>query len=405
MSPAVFSVRGVVVDEAGAPAGGVVVALVDEDAVSDDLIGVGLTGDDGAFGVSFTKEAFQQEALEVEVTPDLYLVASVKDGERLVPVARVDLGTLDGPGERDVGAVRLPLSAGRAPVAVPELEPVPGGKKRARRTRLSDELVRVAADEIRPIVERLTGLPVGGTQVHVLDRVGRAHAAIVARVTGKPMSEAQIVGCERGAGFMGLAGLYDPFSGAVFLDRVKLERQNLDGVKVMIGHELVHAGQFKAHPAMIDAFTETLRDTVRAAEVDATAAAEAVAAAGKAAVDLRDAVDPALGPEARAANDRAFGFMANLEGYASHIEHDFLRKMYRLAEPLPHHTLVEAMLIAVTAPEDGADDARRAAQAKQDEYVVGRVAYQARAQGGNPATFDPDLRPARTAPGASGATR
>ncbi|MCA9634310.1 MAG: hypothetical protein KC766_41980 [Myxococcales bacterium] len=67
---------------------GVVVAVVDDDALVDDLLAFGTVGADGAFQLDFTSHAFRQEFFEFESSPDLYLVASRIEGEELVPFHR-----------------------------------------------------------------------------------------------------------------------------------------------------------------------------------------------------------------------------------------------------------------------------------------------------------------------------
>src|SRR4051812_34617676 len=100
MARPIFSVRGRVAWSDGAPAAGAYVAIVDADPDLDDLLGAGATAADGSFRLSFTTEAFNQEALEQETTPDLYIVVSLPSRlggagpTVLEPALRRDFGKL-----------------------------------------------------------------------------------------------------------------------------------------------------------------------------------------------------------------------------------------------------------------------------------------------------------------------
>jgi hypothetical protein len=106
----IFRLRGRVVTREGQPLSNVVVALVDADAVFDDLLGAGRTYEDGLFRLAFTRQAFNQERFEHEQYPDLYVVLAGRQqpGDPLVPLVRRDFQGLRWAGEEDLGDLVCP---------------------------------------------------------------------------------------------------------------------------------------------------------------------------------------------------------------------------------------------------------------------------------------------------------
>jgi hypothetical protein len=382
MERSVFKVRGSVVDLDNDPLNNVVVAIVDEDAVSDDLIGVGVTVN-GGFQLSFTAEAFNQEPMELEGTPDLYLVLSVTQAGSLVAVRRVDFTDRRFEhDEEDLGTIEIPFRPGEAPKAVPNLAPLPGYKKRVRRLTIDDEVLTYAVEEIAPLVEALTGWEdvSRGIRVEAVEHGGEAFARLLSRAGLATFSEAEVRRSILRSGIAGSHALYDPFSASIYVDVTKTERQNLDGLKVIIGHELVHAGQFQHHPQLVQEYRELL---------EAVLAAERADRAGGGTATLSGALG--LGKRGREASKKSFGFMANLEGYASYIENDFIRKVLNCAQGMPHLSIGEELVQFLLVVE-GVLQLSRTEHSMPDKYAVGREVYRAMQKGDRPVRFEPTLR-------------
>lgn len=102
--------------------------------------------------------------------------------------------------------------------------------------------------------------------------------------------------------------------------------------------------------------------------------------------------------------EEGWQIMANIEGYAAYIERKFLRKIYTHAYELAD-VIAEAdaffrdQLANRTLPsgakldETAAEELERIFSTKAAQYDVGMAAHVARAEGEQPAPFDPDLRP------------
>jgi hypothetical protein len=381
----VHRLHGRVVHADGQPAADVLVAVADEDWAWDDLLGVGQTGPDGSFHLSFTPDAFRQEPLELESTPDIYVVLSIARDDQLVPVHRAAFPGLSFDGDSsDLGAVTLPPR--EAWEALEGLTAAPGWRKSTRRVDLSGALVAHCLAEIGPMVERLTGWVdiVQRTRVEVVPGPSLAWGAVLGAVSGTKLGALERTVLDTVMGIGGLAGLYDPYGRTVYLVESTLGAQNLDGVKVTLGHELVHAGQFLHHPELIERYSTYVASMVTANATDNTSPRADADPGG-------DVLDPRLGPAAAAAYQQSRSFMTNLEGYATYIEHDHLRPRYPMGTPLPHLSLWGRALVAVLRPEGKVGAG--VMSDKQSEYAVGRRAYQRLRQGGAPARFDPALDP------------
>lgn len=365
-------------------------AIVDEDPNLDDLLGVGTTAADGTFRLSFTTDAFNQEAAEQEKRPDIYLVISLVQEETLVPVLRRDFGKLafaSAALEEDLGTTTLPLDLGHKPLRLSS-HVAPGRGKIVRRTRLDDTVVQAAAREIAPLVERLTGWSglLEGVRFDVVDDPAVAQLDQVARSLGqRDLSErerAVLALVTLGCGSM--AAIWDHAANAVHLYRPALESQNFDYLKVAIGHELVHVGQSRYHPELAVIHARYARTMV-----------EHLLARRLAPLDtLR----------------QGHGLMANIEGYAAYIERRYLRAIYTharsiadLTEAADEHfrelTIARNLGRFELPPIESispAEQAERAMYSKQAQYESGLAAYVSRTDGEQPAPFDPALRPELT---------
>ncbi len=381
MARAIFRLRGRVVHASGAPAEGAIVALVDADPDLDDLIAVGVTGADGVYRASFTIDAFNQEEGEDETIPDLYAMVSVANGASITPMVRHEIGKLGFEREEDVGDIRLPPPFQIPPLGSSSLRIAPGRGKIVRRVRLDDELIGIALDEVAPIVEELTGFTDLRRDVRfvILDdffenRRARWERRIGDKLSAKQLSRILEQARECDAS---LVAEWDADTREVLLNRQFLEAQSYDFLKTSLGHELVHVGQTRSSPENEQRYRELTRRTWPYYLSDAPVPVEI----------LRELTQ----------------HMANIEGYAEYIESYFLQKLYTHAELLGHAVraaddrfrnlratrLTDEQLAALTSE----DIFERYGASKRIQYVSGARAYAAIRPSGQPAPFDPGLRP------------
>lgn len=361
----------------GAPAAGIWVALVDADPELDDLLGVGVTGADGAFRLSFTSEAFNQEPGEDEALPDLYAVLSVAGDKGPVPVARRALHGLSFERAEHLGSLTLPAQPAAGKPAARRLSAMPGSGKAARRLRLDAEIVAHASAEIAPLVEAVTGWSglLQGIQFEIDEEMADGVRRYASALLGREISAEEWPQVETA-----YVAIWDPVGARVFLNRKLLEAQNLDYLKVAIGHELVHVGQTRNHPAMDAEFRRM-----------ATGALTLLLS----------------GSNARSSAEE-WSFMANIEGFATYIEEHYLRRVYTHASALPDIAAMATSrfeyrrgkrrvdrAVADLASEGSASPAGPARHwgTTASQYTAGCAHYLSLHQDGRPARFDPAARP------------
>jgi hypothetical protein len=365
----IFKLKGTLKSAEGEAAPGLLVAIVDEDALDDDdLIGVGKTDAAGSFHLSFLGSEFRQDALEVEETPDIKIVVSAfLDGTAKAIFQRSFPDLSWATREVDLGEIVLDGVNLREPVPLPDVAPAPGADKRAAHLHIDDELVRYCLAEVAPLVERLTGWSnlLEGLKVEVapslaptmirepLIGAGKDPTDLAAKMTAfvTDLMQGPGAGC----------ALYDAHTHTVIFNSSILEQVNLEGLKVMCGHELVHVGQFKYTPGLREYNLAHLRGMIAGAATET--------------------------PEE---STRKMAYMTELEGYAKYIESDFLQdRFYPLALLVYNPSITENVvraILAAAAPEPVDPKASKAAQ-----YLDGRELYRKRQQGDAPARFQMDV--------------
>jgi hypothetical protein len=389
MSSRTFHVRGRVVTPTGAPATDVIVSVVDVDDILDDVLGVGRPRSDGRFELAFRTEAIRQDAFEREQIPSEMVVDVYRAREEGTPPLLHHTSRFDGltfaDGTEDLGDIVVPDDPGTGTGTTPiDLGDV-------KRLSLDEGVLAAALAEVAPLVERLTGW-------------SNLRDAVEVRITDSP-SEVQReletslgIACETGPSswlfplvervltvFTGeFGGLYDPVRRILWVHRRPMERLGLDALKVTLGHELVHAGQFRAHPEILESYVKTV-----------------------VAFRKMGTQEPTL--EDRRAVVAAFAFMANIEGHAQHLEDDELRRVFPLTAVIPHVPVLVAVVGLVLSawersfggfppPENLAlRRARDAGEAlfatawdlKGAQYTWGLEFYRSRRAGDRPAPFSP----------------
>jgi hypothetical protein len=361
-----FHLQGRVTRANRTPLPGIAIAVVDRDPYRDDLLGVGVTDREGRFQLSFTTREFRLDAFERETRPDLRLVCSVRQGEKLVVCHLEDRPFPEQTRRLDLGDVVV-HSWNDGPRLRPDLVPIPGLRDVVRLD-LDDELISHALHEVVGHVERLTGWS------GLLDDLRTADISAFGAEIGQVMTDAGIEGrFARGVAraifervvLYATFGLYSPHSHTIFLNAGALEHCNLDGLKVILGHELVHVGQFRNHPELIEKHRRVTADLSRR-----------LAEAGDGPVDVNALLEDAP----------IRTHMRLIEGYAAYIQ-GYLEAIYPLAMVVPHRSWFDRLVIAAfrrTTP-----DLDHILESKLAQYTEGRAHFQAQGTGPQPQPFRP----------------
>lgn len=351
-------------------------AIVDEDAMDeDDLLGLGIVGPEGAFSVSFLGSEFRQDAFEMEETPDIKIVVSLKMDGAFKPVFVQVFDELDWSSRQaDLGQIDLGRVNFQAPEPLADEEALPGVNKRAKRLDIDDAMVRECVTEVAPIVEHLTGWRglLDGLKIEVADSLAPYMMRETLRAQGKEPSsaEARITAAladlvqAPGAG----CALYDPHIHTLVVNRSIMEQAGLDALKIMCGHELVHVGQFKNTPGLT---AHNLHHLQAMGTTMINASQEEFATVG--------------------------AYMIELEGYAKYIESDFLhKKFYSMATLMYHASVFEQLVQALlTSLSEGVSADQNA---KANQYSEGLERYRKRQVGEIPARFELDVASLPRAP-------
>lgn len=227
-------------DDFHTPWGGAWVQVMDLDRFRHDLVAEGPTQADGTFEVDFTTDEFNLDTFEDETWPELWIVVSrtTADGERVAVDSR---------------GVPRSLWVGQSVViddivvdewmyALPLTEEVPAANSPGGdRIELTPELLEQFARRVEPEVERWTGWTnlVDDVSFEVSDDLADAmmsHVPIDLGFVTRGLVN-QTVGRM-------VAALYEPMTKTIFV-HPRCEAFNSEGMKVVLGHELVHAGQFR----------------------------------------------------------------------------------------------------------------------------------------------------------------
>ena len=362
MDTEIFEVIGQVTSKRGFAIHNLRVAVVDQDMMFHDLIGVGFTDKNGEFQLSFTRSEFNQDAFENEEVPDLMLICSVWDDDRFKVVHQHTCGELAfKDGSEDLGTVVID-SWDEAPRFIEGADPSPGLTKRVARLDITEPLVSHCLAEVAPLVEELTGWPdlLADLKVDITDDISPYFRKLTEEVLGESTWVSRQLD-RLLAWSSSVMALYDPTSHTIAINRSRMARYtNLDGFKVILGHELVHVGQFKQHPELIKLYRAQL-DWIRelleeSEELDVAAVQEAV---GRSEFQAR---------------------MSELEGYAYYIQRDYLERRYHMATWFEHASLFEglfqgAIKFLVPGMQGGND-------LKLTQYESGSQAYRSLRGGG-----------------------
>ena len=147
------------------------------------------------------------------------------------------------------------------------------------RLKVTDRLIERLVGEVAPLVEEVTGwdLAIGGLRPRVLPKdmgyeeicLGRLRGAGIAIERFEPRGllrrlieyviEANVLGA------------YEPSTEELLVVRENVDDSNLDGLRVVVSHELVHRGQHVNHPNVferVDAMLRSLFDAIASGPMD-----------------------------------------------------------------------------------------------------------------------------------------
>ena len=345
------------------------VAVVSDDWLRDDLIGVGLTDEHGAFRLSFTRDEFNQDWGIEKDLPNLYIVLSAQFNGELKAIQRYDFPNLTfKSGHEDLGELTIDRWRNGIPLIDEDLDPTPGWSKRVERLEVDVDLVKDCLIEVTPLVEQLTGWRhlLDDLNIVVVDNAGdyliKDFAELLNVEEDSFGAKVMKVALQHCAAFL---GLYDPIRHTLIINEDMMEHHNMDALKVVIGHELVHVGQFKNHPELIE------EHKLRFAELKSLFERET------------------LSIEEFKEKFESFGFqsqMKELEGYAYYIQRDFLEAHYNLSTFFEHSSLIERLMKSFIQSLLGQDEIAGMTQIKVDQYVEGAELYRGRG-GDEPVRF------------------
>lgn len=244
------------------------------------------------------------------------------------------------------------------PLALPLAErswrrgPVPRVPWRFLRPPTDPESMALHLRRVEPYVSRATGWSglANDVTVEVTSRLDRPLEHILLNA-GLEVRAAARLALRLAMGVM-FGALYDPWRRTIFVNRGWLHVQNVDQLAVLLGHELVHVGQFDHTPGLMDEYREELVERL------------ASASQPRGAAELRRLM--------------SWPFMANIEGYAAAIETHELRPRFPLAAHLRLARRPQELVDRLTRrllPELVAG-----ARSKQAQYDGGRRGYEARAR-------------------------
>jgi hypothetical protein len=130
-------------------------------------------------------------------------------------------------------------------------------------------LVRRLAEEVQPLVTKLTGwqLDLPGLEIRVLPQDRGYEEVVLHRLQGAGLSidkDAPRGLFERIVEYVvehSVAAAYEPSTGELSVIRENVDDSNLDGLRLVVAHELVHRGQHFQHPELFVRVDSVVRST------------------------------------------------------------------------------------------------------------------------------------------------
>jgi hypothetical protein len=349
-----FNLNGRVVNIKGDPISGIKVSIVDKDFFYDDLLGVGFTDSSGSFRIEFTEKEFNQNFFENEVLPDIYLVFSSYDlnEKKYKTVDLQEFFSLKFENKMESLGNIVIKSFDFSNHNLKNQDPTPGISKRVKRLNLDDELLSHCLTEVTPIVEYLTGwkdlllnlnfkITNDFTEVfsNLMSINGSKKIDMFEKIIFKSISK-------------GFLALYDPSTHCIYIHKDRVSLQNLDAVKVILGHELVHVGQFKYFPELIQEQRKAVQflQSLETVEFDS----------------ISDFIIKFKDSEYNL-------FMQKIEGYAYYIQTEYLQNYYNCATFFEQGSIIQDLIIVLL--NKLGMDLESVSQLKNSQYIEGRELF------------------------------
>ena len=145
------------------------------------------------------------------------------------------------------------------------------------RLNVTDQLVADLARQVEPFVRAATGwnLKLDTLRTRALPKNRGYEEVLLGRLTGAGIA----VDAEGRRGIIerlieyiiegAILAAYQPATGELLVIRENVDDSNLDGLRLLIAHELVHRGQHLHHPELFQRIDTMIRDTVASMNNDA----------------------------------------------------------------------------------------------------------------------------------------
>ena len=197
------------------------------------------------------------------------------------------------------------------------------------RLSVTDGLVRGLVDEVAPLVAEATqwGLAVESLAVRVLPRDRGYEEVVLGRLRGVGID----VEDEHPRGIIerlieyvvegNVLAAYEPSTSHLLVVRENVDDSNLDGLRLVVGHELVHRGQHINHGELFGRVDRAIRDIFRRMDEEALSFREMLA--------LLDEITPV---------------MALLESHAAYVQ-ELLRETHFPHAVIESHFSLPALLL------------------------------------------------------------
>ncbi|MCF7859607.1 MAG: hypothetical protein K9N07_09870 [Candidatus Cloacimonetes bacterium] len=334
-----FSLMGRVVDKNHNPISGILVTILDKDLIFDDLMAMGTTGDDGIFLFNFTTDEFRLDFLEFETTPDIYCYFSLLDDKKqeVITLKKQEFFKRKFNQEEDLGDIVLDNYLSRAvPEDLQDIEIFELDKKAKKRLNITEDLVESCVNEVLPLVEQATNWH------DILDGI---HFEIINNKSGMKRIIEKLfeyyqtaLGIEDDLVYMpwlfykiltailynSISALYFPGDKTIYINNHTCQYINLDYLKVILGHEIVHAGQFKSVSNLKPALESYLNELLQEVSED------------RSATEVEELEFEELLKIVK--NSKIQNAMTALEGHAYFIQKEYLEKHYNCATGFNHST-------------------------------------------------------------------
>lgn len=248
-----YSVSGRLIDQQQIPLPGLLVAIIDRDLIWDDLIAYGQTNQKGEFLTHYLEADFRHQFAEFETRPDLSIIISYPNSspQSYIPIKKIDIKPEQFQEQLNLGDIVLTLPF----TTITGLCALPGNWGKSIRLNFDNSallehclnsVIKILEENLCYTIDRnsfsITALSQGKiAQCYFQSITSQLQTytlpAFLIKMIGKLF-------------YHRLLGLYDPFHSTIYINKQKLQYQNIDTLKVVIGHELIHFIQFNKNPEL-----------------------------------------------------------------------------------------------------------------------------------------------------------